>query len=60
MSDKKNYFDKPSRKGKMMNTPTGQTGFDSGGALTKSGRIWKNDLMNVDLTDQKAIIRKIK
>ena len=53
----RNYLDKPSRKGRMMNIPAGN---QSGGQLTKSGRIYKNDLLDTDLTDQKVIKRKLK
>ena len=51
----KNYFDKASRKGKLTNVPTGETGHQSSGKtnkLTKKGQVYKNDLLNTDYTRQ--------
>lgn len=45
----KNYMDKPSRKGKMKNIPTGSTGF---GTTGKKGQVYKNDLLDTDFTRQ--------
>lgn len=42
-------MDKPSRKGKMKNIPTGSTGF---GTTGKKGQVYKNDLLDTDFTRQ--------
>lgn len=63
IKSKKNYFDKPSRKGKMTNVPLSQTGFGSSkksGKLTKKGKVYRNDLLDTDLTSQYATRRKMK
>lgn len=55
----KNYFDKTSRKGKMTNVPMGATGF-GGSSTTKNGKVFKNNLLDADLTSQTATRRKLK
>lgn len=63
IKQQRNYFDKVGRKGRMTNIPLGNTGFESSGnsgQLTKSGRIYKNDLLDADLTSQQATRRKLK
>ncbi len=63
MKQQNNYFDKIGRKGRLTNVPLGNTGFESSGnsvQLTDSGRIYKNDLLDVDLTSQQATRRKLK
>jgi hypothetical protein len=56
----KNYMDKRGRKGKMTNVPLGNTGHSSSGKLTKKGQVYKNDLLDTDLTSQQATRRKLK
>lgn len=57
----KNYLDKPKRKGKMTNVPLGDTGHQSSGKkLSKDGLIYKNRLLDTDLTSQTATRRKLK
>ena len=56
----KNYLDKRGRKGKMTNVPLGNTGHQSSGKLTKKGRVYRNDLLDTDLTSQQATRRKLK
>lgn len=41
-----NFLDKPSRKAKTLNMQS------RGGKLDKQGRVYKNNLLSVDLTDQ--------
>lgn len=49
---------KRTKRGKIMNIPTGQTGF---GQLDKQGRIYKNDLLNTDYTRQDmGTVRKLR
>lgn len=51
----KNYMDKPSRKSNTTNQPSGKTG-----KLTKPGQVYRNDLLDTDLTSQIATRRKLK
>lgn len=53
----KNYIGKRGSKGKMMNVPAGP---QSGGKLTKNGLVYRNDLLDADLTSQQATRRKLK
>ena len=54
----KNYMDKPSRKGKMKNIPTGSTGF---GTTGKKGQVYRNDLLDTDFTRQDmGTVRKLR
>lgn len=60
---KKNYMDKPSRKGRTTNVPMGKTGFESSGkkgGLTKDGLVYKNNLLDADMTAQQPTRRKLK
>jgi len=56
----KQYIDKTKRKGKLTNVPMGERGHESSGKLTKNGQVYKNDLMDTDLTSQIATRRKLK
>jgi hypothetical protein len=59
----KNYFDKRGSKGKMTNVPLGHTGHESSGKsgkLTKKGQVYRNDLLDADLTSQIPTRRKLK
>ena len=59
----KQYIDKSKRKGKLTNVPMGERGFESSGKsvkLTKDGKVYRNDLLDVDGTSQIATRRKIK
>lgn len=57
---KKTYFDSNKRKGRLTNVPLGNTGHQSSGKLTKKGQVYKNDLMDVDMTSQIPTRRKLK
>lgn len=60
MKSNKNYFDKPSRKGKLKNIPMNLTGNNSG-KLTKKGQVYRNDLLDTDYTRQDmGTVRKTK
>lgn len=41
-------------KGKLFNMPT------KGKSLDKQGKIWKNNLLDADLTSGQSVIRKLK
>ncbi len=57
----RNYMTKRTKRGKMTNIPTGQTGFQSGGTLGQKGQVWQNDLLNTDYTRQDmGTVRKLK
>ncbi len=64
IKSKKNYIDKPSRKGKMTNIPLGNTGHQSSGKsgkLSRDGLVYKNDLLDTDYTRQDmGTVRKLK
>lgn len=55
-----NYFDKQSRKGRLVNVPMGHTGFESSGKLTDSGKVFKNNLLDTDYTSQQQVVKKTK
>lgn len=57
---RKNFIDKPSRKGKMTNVPINKTGNQSSGKLTSKGQVYRNDLLDTDLTSQTATRRKLR
>ena len=48
-----NFLDKPSRRAKTFNMP------EKGGKLSKDGKIWKNNYLATDLTDQYRTNKKI-
>jgi len=57
---RRNYMDKEGRKGRLTNIPMGQTGHESSGKLTKKGQVYRNNLMDMDLTSQIPTKRKLK
>jgi len=48
-------MDKPGRQSRMTNQPSGKSG-----KLTKPGQVYRNDLLDTDLTSQIATRRKLK
>lgn len=58
MKNPRNYISKRG-KGKMRNEPMGLRGFECNSQLTKSGKVYKNNLLDTDSTSQTGFSKKL-